>query len=92
MGNYFLKEIDTEEPSMTELEWMEMFGDNLVYMLDKHCLSQKELAEKTGISETSISNYINKRKIPGMKAIINIAYGLDCSVSELIEFCGDKIE
>ena len=76
---------------MTELDWLDAFGDNLVYMMKSSNVTQRELSYSTGLSESAISSYINKRKIPGIKAIINIADALECTVSELIDY-GDRIE
>lgn len=76
---------------MTELDWLDAFGDNLVYMMKSSNVTQRELSYFTGLSESAISSYINKRKIPGIKAIINIADALECTVSELIDY-GDRIE
>jgi len=75
---------------MTEREWLDTFGDNLSEMLRESKISQKELAEITGLSEAAISNYIRKRKVPSLKAIINIADALDCNIDDLIYF-GDTI-
>ena len=71
---------------MNELEWLDIFGDNLVSLLRDARMSQRELADATGLTEATISYYINKKKLPGLKAIINIAYALDISVDELIDF------
>ena len=49
-------------------------------------MTQQELADVTGLSKATISAYIHKRKAPGLRAIINIAYALDCSVDELVDF------
>lgn len=76
---------------MNELEWLDIFGDNLVSLLRDAQMSQRELADATGLTEATISYYINKRKMPGLKAIINIAYAFDISVDELIDF-GEMIE
>lgn len=76
---------------MSELEWLDIFGDNLVEMLEYANMSQRDLADEAGLSESTISNYINKRKIPSLRAIINIAYALDCDLTDLIDF-GDKID
>lgn len=71
---------------MNELEWLDIFGDNLASLLRDARMSQRELADATGLTEATISYYINKRKMPGLKAIINIAYAFDMSVDELIDF------
>ena len=75
---------------MTEMEWLDIFADNLYEMLCNANMSQKELADRTGMSEASISAYLNGRKLPGLKAIVNIAMVLDCSVGDLVDF-GDMI-
>lgn len=75
---------------MSELEWLDIFGDNLVSLLRDARMSQRELAEVTGLSEATISSYIHKRKMPSLRAIVNIAYAFDISMDELIDF-GDMV-
>lgn len=75
---------------MSEIEWIDIFGDNLDEMLYEANMTQRELADAAGLSESAISQYIHKQKAPGFKAIINIAYALDCSIDDLIDF-GDRI-
>ena len=76
---------------MGEAEWLDNFGDNLSILLDDYGVSQAELAEKAGLSEPTISSYINKRRMPGVKAILNIAYALNIDIEDLIDF-GSMIE
>lgn len=71
---------------MSEMEWLDCFSSNLQILLKESGMTQKELAEESGLTEASISQYINKRNIPSVKAIINMAYALDCSVDELVDF------
>ena len=75
---------------MSEQEWIDIFGDNLKDMLEDVNMTQRELADEAGLAESVISDYIHKKKGPGFKSIINIAYALDCDVNELIDF-GDRI-
>lgn len=75
---------------MTEVEWLDMFSDNLVNMMNGVRISQRDLADATGLSEGTISNYIHRRQMPGVKAIVNIAYALDCSMDDLVDF-GERI-
>lgn len=75
---------------MSELEWMEIFGDNLRSLLEEKGYSQRDLANAIGVSESTVSSYINKQKIPGVKALINIAYEFDLTMNELMDF-GDRI-
>lgn len=76
---------------MSEMEWLKIFGDNLAEMLVEYRLTQKDLAEMTGLSESTISNYIAKKRIPTLKAIINLSYALEVTVGELVDF-GAMIE
>ena len=71
---------------MTELEWIEIFGNNLADMLKDANMTQKELADAAGISESMVSDYVHKRRAPRLRSIINIAYVLNCSVDELMDF------
>ena len=75
---------------MTELEWLEIFSTNLRELIDKKKITQKELAIMSGLSEGAISYYVHGQKIPSLRAIINIAYALQISIDELIDF-GDAI-
>ena len=75
---------------MSEQEWLEIFADNLVDIMKEYRITQSELAEDSGISESTISKYIHKKQLPGIKAIINLAYALDIDVNDFIDF-GDRI-
>lgn len=75
---------------MSEVEWMDIFSDNLVSAMKDARITQRELADMTGLGEATISRYISRQRIPNIKAIINLAYALDCDVSDLIDF-GDRI-
>jgi transcriptional regulator with XRE-family HTH domain len=75
---------------MKTSEWREIFGNNLASILQEKKMSQAQLAKDSGVSTGMISDYINKRAMPGLVPIINIAYALDMEVSELIDF-GDRV-
>lgn len=75
---------------MTEVEWIRIFGDNLASILEEYRMSQRELADAAGLSESSISKYINKQIAPSIFAIINIADALGVTVDELVDF-GDRV-
>ena len=71
---------------MTKDEWKKIFGDNLSALLEEKNISQSQLAKDSGVSTGMISDYINKQSMPGIPAIINMAYALDVDVNELIDF------
>lgn len=76
---------------MSEQEWLDIFSGNLRDMLKEANMEQKELAYDAGISEAAISAYLNGRKMPGVRALVNIAYALDCDFNDLMDF-GEMIE
>lgn len=76
---------------MTQSEWKHVFGNNLSDILEEKGMSQAQLARDSGVSMGMISDYINKRSVPGIFAVINMAYALDMEVSELIDF-GDRVK
>lgn len=75
---------------MTEREWLEIFANNLKEIIKESNLTQKEFSKKTGLSESAISSYINKQKLPSIRAILAINYTLGIDLYELIDF-GDRI-
>lgn len=76
---------------MTEIEWLDIFGDNLRDILLDVGMTQSELADELGIDKSLVSRYVNKQYIPNLKTIINMTYVLNRDVSELIDF-GEPIE
>ena len=71
---------------MTQIEWKNIFGDNLAAILEVKGISQARLARDAGMSVSRINDYINKNATPSIFAIINIAYALDIDVGELVDF------
>ncbi len=76
---------------MTEFRWLYEFSENLQRVMHDAGFTQKRLAIETGLSEAAISNYINGTKIPKATTLINLAYALECSVDDLIDF-GSQID
>lgn len=76
---------------MTEAEWLDIFSHNLQEYLVEYGANQSDFAEVTGLSQMAISNYLNGRRIPNLRALINMAYELGVSLDDFIDF-GDRIE
>lgn len=75
---------------MSEREWLDIFANNLQEILCEYGYNQKQFAEAIGVSEATVSAYLNKRKMPGVKALTNISYELGLTFDELMDF-GDRI-
>ena len=71
---------------MTQKEWKEIFSGNLADILKERGLSQSKLARDSGLSVSRINDYISGNVTPSIFAVINLAYALDMSVSELVDF------
>ena len=76
---------------MSQQEWLDIFGDNLSSILEEQRISQKELSRLTGLSERTISKYINKLQMPTVRAIINISYALNWSFEDMLNY-GSMLE
>lgn len=76
---------------MTEGQWQHFFKDNLIQMTLERHMSQMELSALSGISQGTISKYMNGSQIPTAPSIVNLSYALGCSIEELIDF-GEKVD
>jgi transcriptional regulator with XRE-family HTH domain len=72
---------------MTDYEWLEEFAANLEYCMKDAYMTQRELADTSGLSEATISKYLKRQQMPSVKAIINLSSALDIDVQELMPWC-----
>lgn len=75
---------DHDEP--TEIEWRREFSYQLEKKIREFGMSQKMLAEFSGVSRSMIANYINCKSTPSCYTLRKLAKALRCSVSELTYF------
>ena len=59
-------------------------------ILDYFSITQKELAQRSGLTETSLSRYINGNRIPTVSAIISITKATGVSPSWILGFGPDN--
>lgn len=69
---------------MSEVELIDIFADNLRYTMKDVRISQAELAKEARLSESTISRYLSKERLPTVKALINLCVVLNCDVEDLI--------
>ncbi|HBN12889.1 MAG TPA: hypothetical protein DD415_04660 [Clostridiales bacterium] len=60
------------------------FAENLDNLIFDHNISQKELAEKTGLDKASISRYRKGNCMPNLKSVVKLAEYFNCSIDFLI--------
>lgn len=68
------------------------FGDRLSFILSEKQISQREFAEKIGVSDVSISRYMHGTRSPRMNILRKMAEVLGVSASELIGEVGEMDE
>ena len=64
----------------------DVLSKRLKELLEKNNMSQRELAEKIGITEVTISRYISAQRVPKATEILKIADALNCSCDYLLGF------
>ena len=69
---------------MSPVQFLRIFGHNLKTLLDESCMSQKELATKLGISESTLSRYINGNYMPNLLTVVNLMNVLECEFDDLV--------
>ena len=77
--------------SMTEMEWLRQFSERLREEMEGCDMTQKDLAHEAGLSEPTISHYLNAQRLPSIKSIVNICFVLGIDIDVLTNF-GKSIE
>lgn len=65
------------------------FNERIRMLLEEQHLSQKDLAQKAGITEASMSKYLSGERTPRIDVVVNLANALGVTADELI---GNEIE
>lgn len=76
---------------MTENEWLKTFSENLESLIKDGNTSQNELAKSIGVTPASINNYLKQRRMPSIKALINMSTFFGVTLDDLMYF-GEDIE
>ncbi len=66
--------------------------NRLLEMRKKENLTQKQLAEKSGVGRTTISNIENRVYIPGVDVALKITHALGYTVEDVFMLKGDNAE
>lgn len=69
---------------VNEDSWREMFSIRLCGKMRLRAMSRWKLSELTGISEVTISKYMNGKATPSAYNLRKIAIVLECPISELM--------
>lgn len=67
-------------------DWSKHFANNLIDMMNYRGMDQTYLSERSGVSQQSISNYMNGKGMPTGYVINKLAKALSCDISDLDNF------
>lgn len=70
----------------TEEGWKREFRYNLMRIMALKGINQFQLADMAGLTQGSISNYVNSVSMPSIYICAKIARALDCTISDLVKF------
>lgn len=76
---------------ISEVQWMKSFAEEVKYHMKQKRMSQRELADRSRLAESTISDVIRCNKLPSFRTVSNIAHGLGVGIEELADF-GQLIE
>lgn len=71
---------------MTEIEFLDIFRENLSDMMRGARMNQKDLSSKSGLAESTISRYLTGERMPTLNAFVNLCYALNCAADDLAPF------
>ena len=80
--NHSIRRLPRDSNNMTEQEVSVEFRQRLRRLMTQQGVSQLELSELTGIPQSTISNYLTGKFLPGFYNIDKIAKALKCSIDE----------
>ena len=70
-------------------------GGRIQHLLDYRGMTQRELAEKAGITEAAVSRYLKDERTPRAITVASIAKALEVPVSEIVgdgDCAGDELD
>lgn len=66
-------------------EQLQTLGTNLSFWLEVRGISQRELAERIGVTEVSISRYVTGQRTPSGLTLCKISKVLGCTMEDLLK-------
>ena len=63
---------------------MNTFGERLSWLLNERGITQRELALRTGLTESAVSRYVNNQREPRADGIVKICKALEVSADWLL--------
>lgn len=78
-----IRNLPSDPDTMSEVQFRREFGIRLRRLMERKRITQSELAERMGVSQTRISGYVRGKNTPSIFMVNKIAKALNCSIDEL---------
>lgn len=75
-----------EESSLYEHIWMRRFRDNLFQLMWSEGLTVTELADRTGVSKSTVACWLYRDTCPSAYNVVKIARGLGRPITDVIDY------
>lgn len=69
---------------MNNMRRRQLFAKRIRQRINRLNIDQRELARRAGISEVTLSRYIQCHRVPSMEIIDRIAAALECTPGDLL--------
>ena len=69
---------------MSEVEFIDIFADNLRDLIIESGYSISEIAREIGINKSTLSKYLRKERLPSIDILVNLSIFLLCDIEDLI--------
>lgn len=66
--------------------WKDNFSNGLLDRMNYHGYTQDSLAKEIGVSQKSVSKYLNKKAVPSAYALYRMTKVLRCTADDLVCF------
>ena len=70
---------------------MRTLAGNLKWFIGRSGKTQREVADAVGITEVSLSRYVNGIRVPKAPLIVKIADAIHCDVEDILDFEEDSM-
>lgn len=77
-----IRMLPNDSDTMTEEMWRREFGRRLRKRMVRNGLTQFDLANKIGVSQAMLSNYMTGRSMPSLLIADKLARALNCSIDD----------
>lgn len=71
---------------MDEIEMLEVFSNNLKKLMKENDIDQKKLACNIGVTQSTISRYLNGQRLPSVYMLLRLSEELCCSMDDFFEY------